>query len=174
MLSNSESVKMTNFIYSENDILNKLKEYEKQYNMNSIEAYYSDKKDDDFTNWKELFISYLYSNSNIFSINKYEKLTYLTIPKELFLRNIVSYLDIVSLYIKKNPNVVMVITNGVSEYKRIIELCNERRILCMLVSDNIEDKYLDYTNLFVQISKTPSKDAKKFKLKALKTSLVIN
>lgn len=169
MLSAEERKKNLEILDSNRD-KEKLIQYENEFNINSVEAYYQNKKDDKSQEFRKIFLRYLYVNNNPFVINTKKEIVYVTIPRLALLKNVVSYLDEVRLLIDYNPNIVLVLTNAVSEYKKIINIANEKGILVMLLSDDSEDKYLDNSNLYVQISKNPKKDALKLNLKIINSN----
>lgn len=162
MLSASERNKDLNLIDNNDEKI--LKKYEEEFNINSLEAYYKNVKDDEMQDFRNVFLRYLYVNNNPFVINTKKEIIYVTVPRTVLLRGVVDYLDKVKILIDYNPNIILVLTNGIKEYKKIIDIANEKNILCMLISDNLEDKYLDNSNLYVQINKNPSETAKRFNL----------
>jgi len=140
----------------------KILNIQKKEKQSSFEAYYTNFKTEDF---KKSFNKAVYSN--LFS-EEYsdKKIDYYIIPRTSFIDNINKYLDELSNYIKKgNYNTMVILTNSVSKYKKVLELLNEKRILTLLVSDNKEDLFLEYSNLFCYITNEPNNYIKKnFKL----------
>lgn len=169
MLSAEERKKNLEILDSNKD-KEKLIQYENEFNINSVEAYYQNKKDDKSQDFRKIFLRYLYVNNNPFVINTKKEIVYVTVPRLALLKNVISYLDEVRLLIDYNPNIVLVLTNAVSGYKKIINIANEKGILVMLISNDSEDKYLDNSNLYVQISKNPREDAIKLNLKIINSN----
>lgn len=167
MLSALEEKKSEHFVIENFKLYEELQNYEKKYNMNTFAMFYSENLSNDFLNWRRLFFKYLYCNGSMFKINKIKDIDYLVIPRKHFVTNIIEYLYDLRDYLSKNKNGVLVLTNQVYQYKKILEYCNENKILCLLLSNDPQDKYLDLSNLFIQIVKEPSIIAKKFPLKII-------
>ncbi len=150
--------------------MNKLKDdlifLEKHYKKNSVEVYYEDKKE--LFKWKELIDRYIWANLSLEDINTFKDVTYYTIPRSVLMDNlIISYLDKIKEKLKTDKNTVVVLTNEVYNYEIILEKLNEKKILTLLYTNNIEDLDLSYTNLIVRYSDNPRKEALKHKLKIL-------
>lgn len=135
--------------------------FEKKYNKNSLEILnQKEGLTSDFIKWQLLVEKLIYFNADFYKINKIKDITYITYNRRLEKKDFTAYLDEVKRYQKKNPNMIFLMSNESSFYKKILSGLNHRDIVTLFLTDNKEDLYLEYTNVIVQYTNNARKIAK--------------
>ena len=143
---------MTDKIYSLQSLDKELLKLEASSNMSSLRNYYLAQKDKESKEWQLLFERYIFSGLDLRLINKKEIPTYITIPVKFFFTDIVYYLEEIKKRILSGDLFILVISNKMKQYQTILKLANEKRIVTILVTDDLKDKRLSYSNTSIQIT----------------------
>lgn len=148
--------------------VDKILEYEKKYNKNSLEILnQKENLNADFIKWQLLVEKLVYFNSDFFKINKISDIKYITYNKRLVKSQFGAYLDEVKKYVSENPNTIFLLSNNSEYYKSILGGLNHRDIVALFITDNKDDLYLEYSNIIVQYSKNIKEIVKSLKPKVL-------
>lgn len=171
MLTKSESLKLQKLqtIVEKDNIVSEILSYENKFQKNSLEVY---KIKDNLTNeimkWQILLDKLIYQNGEFYKINKINPVNYISYTRKLKFSEYASYFELVEKYHISNPNLIFIITNYDKFYCKIISELNHLGIMTILISNDANDKYLEFTNLIVCISQNVKEDFKKLHPKAIK------
>lgn len=148
--------------------IDKILEYEKKYNKNSLEILnQKENLNADFIKWQLLVEKLVYFNSDFFKINKISDIKYITYNKRLGKSQFGVYLDEVKKYVSENPNTIFLLSNNSEYYKSILGGLNHRDIVALFITDNKDDLYLEYSNIITQYSENIKGIVKSLKPKVL-------
>lgn len=151
-----------------NNDVEEIVNFEKKFNKNSLEIL--NQKEDmtsELLKWKLLVEKVIYFNIDCSKFNKINEVTYLTYSKKLLKKEFPSYLNEVTRYKKFNPNIIFILSNSDSFYKRILGGLNERGITTLFITDNVEDLNLEYSNTIIKYNKNPKNELIKYKPKVI-------